>query len=163
MVDTRIHTHLQGNLFPPALNGRHSTPLLVALVILGMIGLGAAACGIAGIGAHHHVWSAGLLDQLNQTYSIVLTVVGGVLGLCVLAVALAKTCQHRPEHPKTIVEEISGETPQTEQSVYKSAPSSAEPINPKKSSTNLTAQICITTQTGGILESLRSVNSCRTI
>ena len=55
-------------------------PLFFVFIILGSIGLGAAACGIAGIGAQHHWWSAGLIDQLNQTQSLIFIFVGGIGG-----------------------------------------------------------------------------------
>jgi hypothetical protein len=104
-------------------------PLFIVFIILGLIGLGAAACGVAGMGAQHHWWSAGLFNQLNQTQSLILILVGGIGGTGFLIfgivgiVKIRKTQQHAFHFSSNDVTTHNSIT-------HASTSSSATPLNP---------------------------------
>jgi ankyrin repeat protein len=69
-------------------------PILIALTILGVIGIAVAATGWVGFGAYHGAWSAGALNQLGHLNSMIMigcgtTVVIGMLIAGILKVNLS--------------------------------------------------------------------------
>lgn len=109
MTDTFIHAINERNSNLPTLSpestgqisGRSVSidpkwrPLLIAFIILNLLGLAVAGCGIAALGIQQHWWSiGGLLNQVNQTNALIASLGGGVLGtvfLIVGSVGLIKT------------------------------------------------------------------------
>ena len=64
------------------------TPLFIALVILGMIGLGAAGAGFASFGAHQSWWSAGSLSNLTQMNALIMMAAAGGGGALLLVIGI---------------------------------------------------------------------------
>ena len=75
------------------------TPLFIALVIIGMIGLGAAGAGFASFGAHQSWWSAGGLSNLSQMNTLIMMAAGGGGSLLLVSgiVGLVKASQAKKQ------------------------------------------------------------------
>ncbi len=70
------------------------TPIFAALIVIGIIALSAAGVGAASFGAHHGVWAAGSLSNINQIAGISMMAAGGSIGIGALVggiTGLAKT------------------------------------------------------------------------
>lgn len=62
--------------------------LSVVLILLGVMGIGVAAAGLASFGGHQNWWSAGALSQIEQIPGIAMMAAGGVVGFVCLTTGI---------------------------------------------------------------------------
>lgn len=77
-------------------------PFFVALAIVGALGLVVAACASAGIGVQQQWWASHLIDQVNQTNSLISFTVGTVAGsgcLILGIIGFSKASQRLHQRP----------------------------------------------------------------